>query len=64
MPVHDLAELLRRLHREAFEVLTESDAEAQAAREDATTSRSFQLGYRTCEAVLAELEPRGGGAQG
>jgi hypothetical protein len=64
MPVHDLAELLRRLHREAFEVLAESSTEAQAAREDAATSRRFQLGYRACEAVLAGLEPRGGGAQG
>jgi hypothetical protein len=65
MPVHDLAELLGRLHREAFEVLTESGAEAEASREDATTGRRFQLGYQACEAVLAELdEPRGEGAQG
>jgi hypothetical protein len=60
MPAYELLELLGRLHDEAVEVLTESGAEAQASREDAATNRRFQLGYRACEAVLAELKPRGG----
>jgi hypothetical protein len=58
MPSHDLLELLRRLHGEAAALLAESDAEAQASREDAETSRRFQCGYETCEGVLAELDPR------
>jgi hypothetical protein len=64
MPAYELLELLGRLHDEAVEVLTESGAEARASREDATTNRRFQLGYRACEAVLAELEPGGGGGRG
>ena len=46
---------------EAVEVLVESGAEAQSTREDADTDRRFQLGYETCEQVLADLDPRTGG---
>ena len=58
MPSHDLMELLQRLHGEAVKVLVESGSEAQSSREDAETDRRFQLGYETCEKVLAELDPR------
>jgi hypothetical protein len=61
MPPHDLMEVLRRLQAEAVEVLVESGAEAQSTREDADTNRRFQLGYETCEKVLADLDPRTGG---
>jgi hypothetical protein len=60
MPVHDLMELLKRLHGEAVEILVGSGSEAQSRRDDADTDRRFQLGYEACEAVLAELDPRGG----
>jgi hypothetical protein len=58
MPPHDLMELLKRLHDEAAQILIESGTEAQSSREDADTSRRFQIGYETCEKVLADLDPR------
>jgi hypothetical protein len=58
MPPHDLMEVLRRLQSEAVEMLVPSGEEAQSAREDADTNRRFQLGYETCEKVLAGLDPR------
>jgi hypothetical protein len=60
MPVHDLMELLKRLHGEAVEILVGSGSEAQSRRDDADTDRRFQLGYEACETMLAELDPRGG----
>ena len=60
MPIHDLMELLQRLHGEAAQVLIESGAEAQASREDAETKRRFQLGHGACEKVLADLDPQAG----
>lgn len=60
MPVHDLMELLKRLHGEAVKILVGSgSSEAQSRRDDADTDRRFQLGYETCETMLAELDPRG-----
>lgn len=59
MPVHDLMELLRRLHGEAVQVLVgPAGSEAQSCRDDADTDRLFQLGYEACEKVLSELDPR------
>lgn len=58
MPPLDLTELLQRLHGEAAVVLVESGAEAEASREDADTDRRFQLGYETCNEMLAELNPQ------
>lgn len=61
MPAHDLMELLKRLHGEAVKILVGSGgSEARSRRDDADTDRRFQLGYETCEKVLAELDPRGG----
>ncbi len=60
MPMHDLMELLQRLHGEAAQVLIESGDEAQASREDAETKRRFQLGHGACEKVLADLDPQAG----
>jgi hypothetical protein len=61
MPAHDLMELLKRLHGEAVKILVGSGgSEARSRREDADTDRRFQLGYETCEKVLAEVDPRGG----
>ena len=58
MPVHDLMELLRRLHGEAVQILVGSGSEARSRRDDADTDRLFQLGYEACEKVLSELDPR------
>ena len=58
MPVHDLMELLQRLHAEAVPILVESGAEAESSREDAKTDGRFQLGYEACEKLLDELDPR------
>lgn len=61
MPVHDLMELLKRLHGEAVKILVGSgSSEAQSRRDDADTDRRFQLGYEACEKVLSELDPRDG----
>lgn len=60
MPAHDLMELLKRLHGEAVKVLVESGTEARSSREDAETDRRFQIGYETCNKLLAELDPRVG----
>jgi hypothetical protein len=56
MPTHDFMELLKRLHEEAGQVFIESGIETRTSREDAETDRRFQLGYETCEKVLAELD--------
>lgn len=58
MPPRDLMELLKRLHDEAAQILIESGAEAQSSREDADTSKRFQIGREACEKVLADLDPR------
>lgn len=58
MPVHDLMELLQRLHSEAVSVLVKSGAEAQSSREDAETDQRFQLGYEACNKLLDDLDPR------
>ncbi|HSS04489.1 MAG TPA: hypothetical protein VLK89_04790 [Solirubrobacterales bacterium] len=60
MPPHDLMELLKRLHREAVEILVEAGTEGQAGREDAETNRRSQLGYEACDKVLADLGRMGG----
>ena len=61
MLAHDLMELLKRLHDEAVKILVGSGgSEARSRRDDADTDRRFQLGYETCERVLAALNPRGG----
>jgi hypothetical protein len=52
-------ELLKRLHGEAVKILVGSgSSEAQSRRDDADTDRRLQIGYETCEKVLAELDPR------
>lgn len=57
MPVHDLMELLKRLQGEAVKLLVGSgSSEARSSRDDADTDRRFQLGYETCEKVLADLD--------
>jgi hypothetical protein len=63
MPVHDLMELLKRLHGEAVKILVGSgSSEARSRRDDADTDRRFQLGYETCRRCsLSSI--RGAGSQ-
>lgn len=58
MPIHDLIELLQRLHAEAVPVLVKAGTEAESSREDTETDRCFQLGYEVCNKLLDELDPR------
>jgi hypothetical protein len=60
MPMHDLMELLQRLHGEAERVLVQSGTGRRASEDDARTTERFQLGYDACEEVLADLDPREG----
>jgi len=60
MPPGELGKALERLRAEAVEILVESGDEAQTSREDADTSRRFQLGHETCEKALADLDQRAG----
>lgn len=60
MPVHDLMEVLKRLHGEAEKVLLESGAERESREADAETNARFQLGFDACEEVLVDLDEREG----
>jgi hypothetical protein len=60
MPIHDLMEVLKRLHGEAERVLLESGTERESKEADAETDARFQLGLDTCEEVLVDLDERGG----
>lgn len=60
MPPHDLAELLKRLHEEAEQLLTESPAERRSREADEETDRRFRLGLDACEEVLVDLDEREG----
>lgn len=52
-------ELLKRLHREAENVLPGSTSERRS-REEARTDAHFQLGFRACKELLVDLDPREG----
>jgi hypothetical protein len=56
MPLHDLMEVLERLHGEAGLVL----GDTEESREDAETRQRFVQGRDACERLLAELDPRSG----
>jgi len=60
IPPHDLAETLKRLFDEAEKLLTESPHERREREDDEQTNRRFQSGLDACEAVLIELDERGG----
>ncbi len=55
MAVHDLMEVLRRLHAEAATVLAGAEGE-----EDAETNERFRRGAGACQRVLADLDPGAG----
>jgi len=55
MPVHDLMEVLRRLHAEAATVLAGAEG-----KEDAATNERFRRGAGACQRALADLDPGAG----
>ena len=60
IPPHDLAETLKRLHDEAEKLLSGSPHERSERENDEQTNRRFLTGLDACEAVLVELDERGG----
>ena len=57
MPVHDLTELLKRLHDEAEEVLLGKEGTDRQAREgDRVTDERYLRGLDTCEELLVKLD--------
>ncbi len=60
MPLHDLAELLNRLHDEAKQLLNESPAERQSREEDEATNERLWSGLIACSALLVAIDERGG----
>jgi hypothetical protein len=64
MPVHDLTELLKRLHGEAEQVLVGKEGTERQAREDErATEERYLRGLDACEELLVNLdEERSGSA--
>lgn len=56
MPVHDLTELLKRLHDEAEEVLVGKGTERQAREDDRATEERYLRGLDACEELLVTLD--------
>jgi hypothetical protein len=56
MPVHDLMELLKRLHDEAEQVLVGKGTERQAREDDRATEERYLRGLDACEELLVRLD--------
>jgi hypothetical protein len=57
MPVHDLTELLKRLHGEAEQVLVGKEGTERQAREDErATEERYLRGLDACEELLVKLD--------
>jgi hypothetical protein len=56
MPVHDLTELLKRLHDEAEQVLHGKGTERQAREDDRATEERYLRGLDACEELLVKLD--------
>lgn len=56
MPVHDLTELLKRLHDEAEQVLHGKGTERQAREDDRATEERYLRGLDACEELLVRLD--------
>ena len=56
MPVHDLMELLKRLHDEAQQVLVGKGTERQAREDDRATDERYLRGLDACEELLVRLD--------
>jgi len=60
IPVHDLTELLKRLHDEAEQVLQGKGTEREARENDRATEECYLRGLDACEKVLIALDGQGG----
>ena len=56
MPVHDLTELLRRLHDEAEQVLHGKGTEREAREDDRATEERYLRGLDACEELMVRLD--------
>jgi hypothetical protein len=56
MPVHDLMELVKRLHDEAEQVLHGKGTERQAREDDRATEERYLRGLDACEELLVRLD--------
>jgi hypothetical protein len=56
MPVHDLTELLKRLHDEAEQVLHGKGTEREAREDDRATEERYLHGLDACEELLVRLD--------
>ena len=56
MPVHDLMEVLKRLHDEAEQVLHGKGTERQAREDDRATEERYLRGLDACEELLVRLD--------
>jgi hypothetical protein len=56
VPVHDLTELLKRLHDEAEQVLHGKGTERQAREDDRATEERYLRGLAACEELLVRLD--------
>ncbi len=56
MPIHDLTELLKRLHDEAEQVLHGKGTERQAREDDRATEERYLRGLDACEELLGRLD--------
>jgi hypothetical protein len=56
MPVHDLTELLKRLHEEAEQVLHGKGTEREAREDDRATEARYLRGLDACEELLVRLD--------
>ncbi len=55
-PVHDLMELLKRLHDEAEQVLHGKGTEREAREDDRATEERYLRGLDACEELLVRLD--------
>lgn len=56
MPVHDLTEVLKRLHGEAEQVLVGKGSERQAREDDRATDERYLRGLDACEELLVRID--------
>jgi hypothetical protein len=56
MPVHDLTELLKRLHDEAEQVLHGKGTEREAREDDRATEERYLRGLDACEGLMVRLD--------
>ena len=56
MPVHDLTELIKRLHDEAEQVLHGKGTEREAREDDRATEERYLRGLDACEELFVRLD--------